>query len=217
MATTKSAARERLNRARVVACAVNMADENGLEALSMRSLASELGFGVMSLYNHVSDKDDLIEGMSDAVAAEIELPSGPVVWKRDLRALAISAYRALLNHPWASSVWGRSNSLNKSKYHEAVLRVLRQAGFSEELSCRGFHALTMHVVGFAMQVMEMQFTSKAELHALGKKYMADLPREDYPYLHEHVEFHLAGKDTRNDFKYMLDLILDGLERDKSSG
>jgi len=92
---------------------------------------------------------------------------------------------------------------------------MRTADFPEELACRGFHALTMHVVGFALQALEMPFSNKREFIAFGKRHLKELDEQEFPYLREHVRFHLDGKDQRSDFKYMLDLILDGLERDLS--
>lgn len=206
-----------LNRARIVRAAIQLADRQGLEALSMRTLAGKLGFGVMSLYNHVKDKEDLIDGMVNAVAAEIELPKGSGDWQGDLRACAISAYRMMLNHRWLAGQWSRWPGEAKNHYHEAILRIMRQADFPEPLACQGFHALTMHVVGFALQVLDMPFSNKKELVALGRKAMTELPAEEFPYLTEHIQYHLQGKDQRNDFKYMLDLILDGLQRDLATG
>ena len=182
----------------------------------MRNLAKELGFGVMSLYNHVADKDDLLDAIVESVASEIEIPKEGTEWKEGLRRCVISAYRMMLNHPWVPGLWGRSLGYAKNRYHDALLRLMRKAEFPEELACRGFHALTMHVVGFALQVLEMPFTGKKEFQAFGKRHLKELEEQDLPYLHEHVRFHLAGKDVRSDFKYMLDLILDGLERDLAS-
>lgn len=182
----------------------------------MRTLAKELGYGVMSLYNHVADKDDLLDGMLELVAAEIELPPTGGAWSTNLRNCAISAYKALLNHPWAGRYWSRSPGPNKNAYHEAVLRVMREAGFPEELACQGYHALTMHVVGFAVQVTELPYNNNAQLVAMTKQAQQQMPVEEFPYLNEHIQFHLAGKDKTNNFKYMLDLILSGLDREATA-
>ncbi len=202
-----------LSRERIVHAAIKLADARGIEAVSMRQLANKLGFGVMSLYNHIKDKDDLLDGMVDAVATEIELPAGGDEWQAALRGCAISAYKTMLKHRWLAGQWGRQPGAAKNRYHESILRVMREANFPEELACQGFHALTMHVVGFALQVLEMPFTNKREFTAMGKKSLEALPEQDFPYLREHIHFHLDGRDQRNDFKYMLDLILDGLNRD----
>lgn len=212
-AIAKQSARGQLTRERVVRTAIEFADQHDLEALSMRTLAKQLGFGVMSLYNHVKDKDDLLEAMIESVASEIEMPDGDADWKADLSACVISAYRMMLNHRWLPSIWSRSLGYTKNRYHDAILRVMREAGFPEELACRGFHALTMHVVGFSQQVLEMPFATKQEFVAFGRQHLAELEEQDLPYLREHVSFHLEGKDKRSDFKYVLNLILDGLERD----
>jgi AcrR family transcriptional regulator len=208
--------KNRLTRERIVQTAIEFADTRGLQALSMRSLSNTLGFGVMSLYNHVENKDDLLDAMISVVSLEIELPSKASTsetWKSDLRACMISAYSMMRNHKWVSTVWNRAPGAGKNHYHEAVLRIMREVNVPEELSCRGFHALTMHVVGFALQVLDMPFSSQKELRELGRKAYEDLDEQSYPYLREHIRFHLDGRDKRNDFKYMLDLILDGLERD----
>lgn len=212
--------KERLSKERIVLAAINFADAQGLEALSMRNLGKDLGFGVMSLYNHVESKDDLLDAMVDVVCLEITLPQDERAteteigtWKADLRACMISAYSMMREHRWVSRIWNRPPGVGKNRYHEGVLRIMRDANVAEELSCRGFHALTMHVVGFALQVLDMPFSNQKELRALGHKAYDDLDEQTYPYLREHIRFHLDGRDKRNDFKYMLDLILDGLERD----
>ena len=214
--------RRGLTREQILQAAIVYADANGVEQLSMRQLAAELGCGVMSLYNHVADKEDLIAGMVDAVAGLIELPqelprekAGSDDWSESLRRCCKSAYRTMLRHPWAPKVWGQGNGLAKNDYHEAILRVLRQAGFTEELSCRGFHALTMHVVGFSMQVLELRplMDTKEKVHALGSRTLDVLPEERFPYMREHIRFHMSGLDRRNDFEFMLEMILAGLEHD----
>ena len=214
-ANTNKVGKERLNKERIVLAAIDFADSQGLDALSMRSLGKTLGYGVMSLYNHVENKDDLLDAMVDLVSLEIKLPqeNSKETWKQDLRACLISAYSMMRNHRWVSRVWNRPPGASKNRYHEGVLQIMRQADVPEELSCRGFHALTMHVVGFALQVLDMPFSNQKELRALGHKAYEDLDESVYPFLREHIRFHLDGRDKRNDFKYMLDLILDGLERD----
>ena len=192
---------------------MEIADKNGIGDLSMRALATELGYGVMSLYNHVQDKEDLLGAMAEAAALEIEIPVGKRSWKADLRRCATSAYLMMLKHRWLPALWGQTLGYAKNRYHDTILRLMRNAGFSEDLACRGFHALTMHVVGFSLQVMEMPFTNKKEFHAFGKQHLEDLEAQELPYLRDHVIYHLEGNDQESDFGYMLDLILEGLERD----
>lgn len=167
----------------------------------------------MSLYNHVSDKDDLLDAMVDKVTSEIDLTSDPQFWKDGLRSCLISAYGVMSNYRWLPSVWNRSLGPAKNTYHETILRLMREAKFPEELACRGFHALTMHLGGFALQAMEMPFTNKKEFVEFCNKSLEELDEAEYHYVREHIHFHLEGKDQLSDFAYMLDLILEGLERD----
>ncbi len=190
-----------------------MADTDGINALSMRSLSKALGAGVMSLYNHVSDKQDLLDGMAESITAEFALPAPGTPWKAGLRELALSALAAMRAHPWLVPLWSGYLGYAKNRYHDAILRTMHEAEFPEELACRGFHALTMHVVGFSHQTQEMPFSNRAEMLAFANAHIADLEAQNLPYLRAHVQFHLDGKDRRSDFQYMLDLILDGLERD----
>ncbi len=212
--------KKKLTREQIIRAAVKYADAKGIDQLSMRQLAGELNCGAMSLYHHVADKDELIGFMIDAIALEIELPtsSSEDDWSADMRAYIISAYKMMLNHRWAPKHWGQGIGPAKHNYHENILRMLREAGFSEELACRGYHALTMHVVGFSMQVLELQpiIGSKQKMQSLGKQILDEMSSDTYPYMVEHIKFHMSGKDQRNDFKYLLDLILDGLDRDKDS-
>ncbi len=223
MAAKKTAPKQKrgkhlgLTRQQIIAAAIDYADKNGTDALSMRHLASELSCGVMSLYNHVSDKGDLLQGMADSVALEFELPVRKATaknWSTDIRACVISAYRVMLSHSWVVPIWGRSDGPGKRHYHETILRILRQAGFKEELACRGYHALTMHVVGFALQVSDLPFNNNKDLRSIATQVLDELPADEFPYLIEHIHFHLDGRDKRSDFKYMLDLIIEGLARDR---
>lgn len=203
-----------LTRQRVLRAAIAYADDHGLESLSMRRLAAELGAGAMSLYHHVSDKDDLLDGMIDLVAEEIGQPPSDLAWKPALRECAISAHQVLLDHRWASSLWGtRGPGPGKLRHLESILRVLRESGFSEALACRGFHSLTMHIVGFTLQELELPFNNRTELVSVAKNFLSELSQDQYPYFAEHVKHHLRVPSDRDTFVYMLDLLLDGLERD----
>src|SRR6266540_4589920 len=104
---TSTNRRTPLSRERVLRAAIALADESGIESLSMRKLADELGVKAMSLYNHVANKDDLLDGIVDAVWGEIVLPSAETDWKTRIRGIATSAHEALLRHPWASTLHAR--------------------------------------------------------------------------------------------------------------
>src|SRR5262249_2985434 len=143
-----------LTRDRVVSAAIALADESGIDAVSMRKLAKDLGVEAMSLYNHVSNKSDLVDAMVDRVVREIDLPSDPD-WETAIRRCAISAYETFLRHPWACSLVMAPGKLRiednpQFRYMEWLLDRLAKAGFSPELTYRGYHALDSHILGFTM-------------------------------------------------------------------
>src|SRR5947209_8441840 len=139
-----------LNRDRVLAAALGLADEAGIEALTMRKLGQALGVEAMSLYNHVANKDDLLAGMVDRVAGEIELPPAGGDWAAAVRVSAISAHAALERHPWATTLMMSRGGPARMRYMDALLRRLREAGFSPELTYHAYHALDAHIFGFSL-------------------------------------------------------------------
>lgn len=214
-------ARKPLNRDRVLEAAVRLADEGGIESLSMRKLARELGVEAMSLYNHVESKADLVDGIVDLVIGEIELPEAGE-WDDAIRTCAISAHEAFLRHPWAcSSVIGPSETrtlrLPRLRYMNWLLGRLDSAGFSPELTYRGYHALDSHIVGFTLWELGHMAGAKDMLE--GKDFETFLAgllpklREDgYEYVAEHGVQHLSPPAGKSEFEFGLDLILSGLER-----
>jgi AcrR family transcriptional regulator len=210
---TKTQARRPLTRERVLRTALAFADERGLEELSMRKLAQELGVEAMSLYNHVENKDDIVGGIVGLVVDEVELPTGSD-WKAALRQSAISAHDALSRHRWAASVWMTSGSGRDRMGHaEAALRCLREAGFSSDLTYHAFHVWQGYALGFTLQ--ELNFPhDREELKQMAGKFLLDFPTDDYPYLAEHIEQHVDPPlgEHEGAFEFGLDLILDSLER-----
>ena len=206
-----------LTRERILAEAVVFADQRGVEALTMRKLADQLGAGAMSLYTYVKNKDDMIEGMVDLVTAEIELPAGDD-WRGALRDSARSAHEVLLRHNWAAAEWtSRMPGPARLAYMEAILRTLAEAGLDESFVYRGYHAVTMHIIGFTIQELGYQsFPSGQDLGAVARSFLGDLAAEDLPHLAEHVRAHLSDHDHGDEFGFVLDLILDGLERANGS-
>ena len=204
-----------LSRDRVLHAALAHADTSGIESLSMRKLVQELGVEAMSLYNHVANKDDLLDGISELVASEIELPPGDVDWKAGLRRTAISSHEVFLRHRWACSLTMRPRaSPARMRWMESVLRTLRQAGFSADLTHHAYHALDSHITGFTLWQVSMPFDTREELVDLAEGFLRKIPADEYPYVIEHAEQHLApsSPDGRSEFEFGLDLILDGLER-----
>jgi AcrR family transcriptional regulator len=211
----RSSGRTPLSRERVLRAAVALADEHGLEALSMRRLGRELGVEAMSLYNHVDGKGDLLDGIANLVLAEVELPPDGEGWKAALRANAISAHEVLRRHGWACglAMSPERNLPARIETTEWILRRLREAGFSAELTYHAYHALDSHVLGFTLWQLGHSFVSD-DLPALVAEFFGRLPPDAYPYLREHARQHVSGVGAEGEgaFELVLDLILDGLER-----
>jgi AcrR family transcriptional regulator len=208
--------RTRLNRERVLTAAVALADLGGIESLSMRRLGEELGVEAMSLYTHVAGKDDLLDGMTDAVFAEIDLPSEDDDWRTSMRARALSARAALRRHPWAIRLMQSRTSPGPAtlRHHDAVIAALRSGGFSLELTAHAFSALDAYVYGFALQQESLPFETAEEAAAVGAMMAARMPADQFPNLAWFTVGHVLqpGYDYGAEFEYGLDLILDGLER-----
>src|SRR5947209_20505202 len=135
--------RIRLSRERVLRAAVALADDTGIGSLSMRKLGDALGVEAMSLYNHVANKDDLLDGMVDFVFSEIDLPSGGADWKTSMRHRGVSARQALARHPWAIGLMESRTSPGPAtlRHHDAVIGSLRRGGFSIEMAAHAFSGL----------------------------------------------------------------------------
>ncbi len=212
--TDTNAARTPLSKERVLRAAIALADADGLEALSMRRLAKELGVEAMSLYNHVANKDEILAGIIDAVATEIDLPSDEGDWKTAMRRSAISARDVLLRHRWASSLWmtRQSGGLARMRHGDWMLRMLREAGLSDDLSYHAFHILEAYILGFTY--LHLSVPHKGEdLAGMAATFLQELPADEYPDFVEHVMQHLEpDHGDEGGFEVGLDLILDGLER-----
>ena len=203
-----------LSRQRIVAEAVAFADTEGVDALSMRKLAERLGVGAMSLYRHVSNKDEMIEAMVDEICREIEPPEVTGDWRRSIRASSASAHRVLLAHPWAAGQWTRRGpGTVRLRYMEALLAALTAAGLTPELVYKGYHAVTMHIIGFTIQELGYRTgPGQIDLDAAANEFLSGGHSEAVPHLAAHVRAHLSGEDHGDEFGFVLDLILDGLER-----
>jgi AcrR family transcriptional regulator len=202
-----------LSKHRVLRAAIVLADAGGIEALSMRRLAKELGVQPMSLYNHVLNKDAILDGIIDAVASEIDLPSDEAGWKTAIRQSAISARNILVRHRWASSLWmSRGSGPARFRHADWMLKTLREAGFSKDLTEHAFHILQSHLLGTAFQQLEFPYKGQ-ELAGVVANFLQQLPADEYPYLIEHAMQHLEPRrSSAGGFEFGLDLILDGLER-----
>ncbi len=217
--------RPRLTRDIVLAGALARADTAGLEALSMRALAAELGVVPMALYKHVANKDELIDGMIDLIWAEVEPPAiggGPeapaIPWHDAMRARAVSLREALRRHPWAVGLMESRMrpGLANLAAHNAMIGCLREAGFSFRATVHATSVLDAYVYGFALQEKTLPFDTPEESAEAAAAKEQTVPPEvalRFPYLLEVVaELTQAGYDYDDEFAFGLDLILDGIER-----
>lgn len=204
-----------LSRERVLRTAIGLADRDGIGALTMRRLAQELGVEAMSLYHYVRGKDDILAGMVDSVTNEIPLSQADGDWKGAIRRTAIAEFEILSAHPWAAStiLSVKQASQPRIRYMDWILGTLRRAGFSEDLTDLGYHALESHIMGFALWVVGMNLGTQKQLAAKATRFLQTFPQEEYPYLVEHIHHHLKPpRQGEGSFAFGLDLILDGLER-----
>lgn len=204
-----------LTRADVLSAAVTLADEAGVASLSMRRLAEKLGVKAMSLYHHVANKDEVLDGMVDAVFSEIERPVSEADWKVALRQRAFSAREALLRHRWAVGLLdSRANPGPATlKHHDAVIGNLRGAGFSVVMAAHAFSVLDSYIYGFVLQELSLPFETPDELGEVAQNIL-EQTAADYPHLTELTLEHVLkpGYAYGNEFAFGLELILDGLER-----
>ncbi len=205
-----------LSRERVLQAAIAFADLNGIGTLSMRKLGETLGVEAMSLYNHVTNKVDLLDGMIDLVFGEIDLPPDGTGWKAAMRLRAISAREALRRHPWAIGLMESRTSPGPAtlRHHDAVIGTLRRAGFSVELAAHAFSVLDGYIYGFALQEASLPFHTAEESVEVAEMILGHLEPDEYPYLTELTVEHVLqpGYDYGDEYRFGLDLILDGLER-----
>lgn len=207
-------AREPLTRERVLRAAVSLADEGGIEALSMRKLGQELGVEAMSLYNHVANKDDVLSGIVETIAAEVEIAREGLHWRDAIRRSAVSAHETLVEHPWAPALWMRRGGTGTARlrFADRLLGALREGGFSADLTYRAFHTLQSYILGYTLQELNFDFDTE-QLEAMAETFLRQFPADEYPHLAEHVRQHLEpGADEGGGFAFGLDLILEGLER-----
>lgn len=216
---TRSPRRQPLSRERVLRAAVRLADREGMDAVSMRRLGQELRVDPMSLYHHVANKDDLLDGMVDRVVGEIDPPREGPAWKEAIRARILSARQALLRHPWASAaiVSRRNMTPTVMAYMDSTAGILRRGGFSVDLTHHAFHALGSRVLGFSQELYDdaPSLAASPEIAAIMEQVTAQ-----YPYMSEvamqvsHDDERVIGTgcDDQAEFEFALDIMLDGLER-----
>jgi AcrR family transcriptional regulator len=215
-----------LSRSKVLATAVALADRDGIRSLTMRSLARELGVEAMSLYHHIANKEDLLDGIVDVVAAEIldavsglEPPPTRSAWKAAIRRQILTARDVLLRHPWAPGVLETRTTMSPHivRYYDSVLGLMRRGGFSYDLAHHAMHALGSRALGFTQELFDPDGDSGGEDEAAA---MLEQMADQTPHLvemmmeisHDDPESTLGWCDDQTEFEFGLDLILDGLER-----
>ena len=202
-----------LSKERVLLAAVALADEVGIEVLSMRKLGEALGVQAMSLYKHVANKDDILDGIVDLVASEIELPAVGQEWKQAMRRRARSAHEVLLRHPWASMLMLSRINVGPAmlRYVDATLGCLLERGFTFAMADHAWNAIDNHVYGFTLQKLNFPF-EPSEYAQAAEAWLPMIPEQQFPHLHGLAQEVIAGRhDGLADFDFGLDLILNGLE------
>ena len=229
MARRQSATKDRtpLSKERVLRTAVALAARDGIEALSMRKLADELGAGAMSLYHYVPNKEELLDGMVDIVFSEIELPPTGVDWRTAMRRRAVSTRAVLNRNRWAVGLMESRATPGPASFrvHDAVLGCLREGGFSVEMTIQAYSVLDAYIYGFALQEKSVPFEDAEGAAAVAEAQVREFAEEaaaqqsaalaeEFPYLAEVVAGHVAevGYDFTAAFEYGLDLVLDALDQ-----
>jgi AcrR family transcriptional regulator len=215
----KPVRRTPLDRPKVLRAALQMADKRGLEELSMRKLAQTLRVEAMSLYNHVANKEDLLDGLVELVASEMEVPSGGGDWKAVMRRRATSAHAVLMRHPWATMLFVSRMNIGPTvlRYVDATIGCLVEGGFSYRLADHAWNALDAYVYGFTLQKLNFPL-DPSEYASAASKFLPLIPVERFPYLNGMSQEVIAGRhDGQHQIEVGLDLILEGLERLRQAG
>jgi AcrR family transcriptional regulator len=221
--------RRPLSRERVLRAAIDVADRDGIAAVSMRRIGQELGVEAMSLYNHVSGKEALLDAMVDRLAAEVnaavaalDTPDPAIDWRGALRGRALAARDVLLGHRWAPSVLQTRTtmSLDIVRYYDGVVGILRAGGFSNDLAHHSLHALGSRVIGFSQELFDpgdaaADGASEGMLAAMATQipHLVEMLRE---VAHDDPGSTLGWCDDQSEFEFGLDVLLDGLERRRAS-
>lgn len=216
MAKRKAGKRKRapLNRDRVLQAAIALADDGGIEALSMRRLGRRLGVEAMALYKHVANKDEVLAGIIEIIVGRIEIVESGVSWKESMRRRAASMRQVFVRHPWALGLLESRRDPGPAAlaYCNSVLGVLRKAGFSTVSAMRAFSVLDSYAYGYSIQEKSLPSGSAAEHAGNAEQFLRQLPEEQYPHLADTAAGVMrSGFDFTKEFEIGLDLLLDALE------
>jgi AcrR family transcriptional regulator len=212
----ESTKRPPLSRERVLRGAVAIADENGIAALTMRSLAHELGVKPMALYYHVANKAQILDGIVDLVFSEIELPHLDGDWRAEITRRSNSARRVLRRHSWAIGLMESRKDPGPAtlRHHDAMIGTLRAAGFTVEMTAHAYALLDSYVYGFALQEASLPFSGPDAVPDIAEPMIRQFPVGEYPHLVELTTEHVLkpGYDFGDEFEFGLNMILDALTR-----
>jgi AcrR family transcriptional regulator len=213
-ATGSPTQRAPLTRERVLRGAVAIADAGGIAALTIRALADKLGVKPMSVYYHVANKDEILDGIVDLVFSEIDLPSTTGDWRTEIRRRATSAREVLRRHSWAIGLMEARTAPGPAtlRHHDAVIATLRGAGFTVAMTAHAYALLDSYVYGFALQEATLPFTETDTAGDVTEAIMLQMPAGEYPHLVEMATQHILqpGYNFADEFDFGLNLILDAL-------
>lgn len=213
---TEDMKRSALNRERVLEAAIELADEVGIDSLTIRKLAAQLDVGTMTIYHHVPSKDEIIDGMVEIVFSEIEQPPSEEDWKSAIRQRCVSAREVLNRHPWAAPLMESRTTPGPENmsHHDAVIGCLRQGGLSLQMAAHAYAILDSFIYGFAFEEAILPSGGGEGFTEIAEQIAAHFPAEEYPHLAELTFEHVLrpGYDFGDSFEFGLDLIIDGLDR-----
>jgi AcrR family transcriptional regulator len=202
----------------VLDAAIKLADQGGLESLSMRKLGQELGVEAMAVYYHFANKDEVIDGIVDIVFSQIDLPASGADWKSAMRQRAVSLRDVLLRHRWAIGLMEsrRKPGPANLRHHDVVIGSLRSAGLDMPTIAHAYSLVDSYIYGFALFTMNLPFDPSEEVAELGQGVLRAFPVNAYPNLVAYISAMRPGYNYGDEFEYGLDLILDGLDRASST-
>ena len=218
--TKRAGPRVPLTRELVLQTALRLADQGGLESLSMRKLGQELGVEAMAVYYHFANKDEVLDGIVDLVWTEIDLPVAGEDWRIAMRRRAISVHDVLARHRWAIGLM--ESRLNPGpanlRHHDAVIGNLRAAGFEMAMVAHAYSLLDGYIYGFALTKMNLPFDALDDISEMAQTMLEPFPDGQYPNLVAFITEHAMqpGYDFANEFEWGLDVVLDGIERESAT-
>ena len=206
--------RNTLTKEKIVETAIEWVDQNGIEALSMRRLADRLGVKAMSLYNHVKNKQQLIDEMAETIIGKFAAPDKTAYWKTAMEARAISMYKTLMQHRWAASILlsNLNTGSNSLTFFDGTLDCLQTAGMPLPLADKAINLMDSFIYGFTIQELSFPVDS-SEYHETAAEYQPQVSKETHASLFALTNLVVNGEyDGKSDFEFGLGIILDGLEK-----